>query len=305
MPTFMLQDRNAPIDRSSAEPSRLDMDVEEPPPQVMPSRDFSSPGVNMSVGATSSSSQTTSLLVSAAELPTFTVVTPGSREFTKLLTYARMCENQGQDLRIDKWPRLLRSNMNTQYRFNFCMAEGSSRRQDEWQSFSASQLRECSRAFGKNAKRSREAEPTQSVDQNRSSSDSAKRPKPVKNNSSSTQPSVKKRCRGCGWNLKKSEQGKYRCPRNGNEGCGKDSRRNNSGAPWDQSEVGKKWTSMGYPGGLPKVETITLQNAEERKKSFTGGESVCYAQHSDELLISRELINFSLYDDVQAGNRRK
>ena len=130
-------------DRSSAEPSRLDMDVEEPPPQVMPTRDFSSPGVNMSVGATGSSSQTTSLLVSAAELPTFTVVTPRSREFTKLLTYARMCENQGQDLRIDKWPRLLRSNMNTQYRFNFCMAEGSSHRQDEWQSFSASQLREC------------------------------------------------------------------------------------------------------------------------------------------------------------------
>ena len=32
---------------------------------------------------------------------------------------------------------------------------------------------------------------------------------------------------------------------------------------------------------------------------------MCYAQHSDELLISRELINFSLYDDVQAGNRRK
>ena len=161
------------------------------------------------------------------------------------------------------------------------------------------------RAFGKNTKRSREAEFAQSVDQNRSSSDSAKRPKAVKNNSSSTQPSVKKRCRGCGWNLKKSEQGKYRCPRNGNDGCGKDSRRNNSGAPWDQSEVGKKWTSMGYPGGFPKDETITLQNAEERKKSFTGGESVCYAQHSDKLLISRELINFSLYDDVQAGNRRK
>ena len=105
--------------------------------------------------------------------------------------------------------------------------------------------------------------------------------------------------------MKKSEQGKYRCPRNGNDGCGKDSRRNNSGAPWDQSEVGKKWTSMGYPGGLPKDETITLQNAEERKRSFTGGKSVCYAQHSDEQLISRELINFSLYDDVQAGNRRK
>ena len=62
---------------------------------------------------------------------------------------------------------------------------------------------------------------------------------------------------------------------------------------------------MGYPGGLPKDETITLQNAEERKKSVTRGESVCYAQHSDKLLISRELINFSLYDDVQAGNRRK
>ena len=63
--------------------------------------------------------------------------------------------------------------------------------------------------------------------------------------------------------------------------------------------------SKGYLGGLPKDETITLQNAEERKTSFTGGESVCYAQHSDKLLISRELINFSLYDDVQAGNRRK
>ena len=119
------------------------------------------------------------------------------------------------------------------------------------------------REFGKNAKRSRESEPTQSGDQNRSSSG------PVKSNSSSTQPSVTKRCRGCGWNLKKSEQGKYRCPRNGNDGCGKDTRRNNSGAPWDQSEVGKKWKSMGYPGGLPKDETITLQNAEERKKSFT------------------------------------
>ena len=138
--------RSQRSDRSSAEPSRLDMDVEEPPPQVMPTRDFLSPGVNMSVGVTGSSSQTTSLLVSAAELPTFTVVTPGSREFTKLLTYPMhecMCENQGQDLRIDKWPRLLRSNMNTQYRFNFCMAEGNSHRQDEWQSFSASQLREC------------------------------------------------------------------------------------------------------------------------------------------------------------------
>ena len=408
-------------DRNSAEPSRLDMDVEEPPPQVMPTRDILSPGVNMSVGATGTSSQTTSLLVSAAELPTFTVVTPGSREFNRLMTYARNCENQGQDLRIDKWPRLLRSNMNTQYRFNFCMAEGSSHRQDEWQSFSASQLREClekmtpgyrshytedpfaefsrwlgrhsvtidwsqlseprahpffvasndvvekyrrmlsvmtrpltteekkglmksfreciahkgasdkgisnvttdfrtklvnifdfeefdlyrTRVFGKNAKRSRESESTQSGDQNRSSSDPAKRPKPTKSNNSSTQPSFKKRCRGCGWNLKKSEQGKYRCPRNGNDGCGQDPRRNNSGAPWDQSEVGKKWTSMGYPGGLPKDETITLQNAEERKKSFTGGESVCYAQHSDKLLISRELINFSLYDDVQAGNRRK
>ena len=77
--------------RNSAEPSRPDMDVEEPPPQVMSTRDFLSPGVNMSVGATGSSSQTTSLLVSAAELPTFTTVTPGSREFTKLLTYARMC----------------------------------------------------------------------------------------------------------------------------------------------------------------------------------------------------------------------
>ena len=40
--------------RSSAEPSRLEMDVEEPPPQVMPTRDFLSPGVNMSVGATGS-----------------------------------------------------------------------------------------------------------------------------------------------------------------------------------------------------------------------------------------------------------
>ena len=54
-----------------------------------------------------------------------------------------MCENQGQDLRIDTWPRLLCSNMNTQYRFNFCMTEGSTRQQGEWQSFSASQLREC------------------------------------------------------------------------------------------------------------------------------------------------------------------
>ena len=77
--------RSQHSDRSSAEPSHLDMDVEEPPPQVIPTRDFSSPGVNMSMGATGSSSQTTSLLVSAAELPTFTVVTPGSREFTKLL----------------------------------------------------------------------------------------------------------------------------------------------------------------------------------------------------------------------------
>ena len=407
--------RSLRFDRSSAEPSLLDMDVEEPPPQMIPTRDLSSPGVNMSMGATGSSSQTTSLLVSAAELPIFTVVTPGSKEFTKLLTYARMCENQDQDLRIDKWPRLLRSNMNTQYRFNFCMAEGSTRRQDEWQSFSASQLREClekmtpgyrshytedpfaefsrwlgrhslninwsrlyeptahpffvasndvvekyrrmlsvmtrplttdekkglmktfrecithkgasdkgvsklvnvldfeemvmamqnivlkklrqlqvaqefdlyhTREFVKQAKRSRESEPTQSGDQNRSSSGSAKRPKPVTSNSSSTQPSAKKRCRGCGWNLKKSEQGKYRCPRNGNDGCGKDPRRNNSGAPWDQSEVGEKWTSKGYPGGLPKDKTITLQNAEERKKSFPGGRSVCYAQHSDELLLS-------------------
>ena len=130
-------------DRDRAEPSRLDMDVAEPPPQVMPTRDFLSPGVNMSVGATGSSSQTTSLLVNAAELPTFSAFTPGSKEFHRLVTYVRHCENHGQDLRIDKWPRLLRSNMNTQYRFNFCMAEGSSHRQDEWQSFSASQLREC------------------------------------------------------------------------------------------------------------------------------------------------------------------
>ena len=71
-------------------------------------------------------------------------------------------------------------------------------------------------------------------------------------------------CSGCGFALKKMGPDTFRCPRNNNESCATDPRRNNSSNSWAESETGKRWAKLNY-AFLPKNPEITLMNAQPRK----------------------------------------
>jgi hypothetical protein len=122
-------------------------------------------------------------------------------------------------------------------------------------------------------------------------------------------------CKGCGWTTKPDRKpgdtgrpARYQCMRNGIDGCTKDPRRNPRNSPWAESEVGLEWKQHGYDS-LPKDVTIVLQNASERRKTFVAtkkpsradshgkakyGKATMWTNYSNDLLLTNELIPFSL-----------
>ena len=115
---------------------------------------------------------------------------------------------------------------------------------------------------------------------------------------------TKKRCRGCGWDLKRKEgKGMPICPRNDFKGCKSDNRRNYSGQDWQDSEVGKKWAKF-TPRGLPRDPKITLENAHEH---YTKSKLIASIQnYCANLIISPDvLIDFSIVNEQQREIRSK
>jgi hypothetical protein len=127
--------------------------------------------------------------------------------------------------------------------------------------------------------------------------------------------STKQNCKGCGWDMKikpsdkhldKDVARKY-CPRNDFQGCGSDPRRNQEQVPWADSSVGKAWQKLGY-SFLPQDTSVTLDNAAERRfkpkdpkkqqqqQKQIKGKYAFMIQHCNNLLLSNELIPFSLCD---------
>ena len=404
--------------------------------------------LNISLGGTKGSQP--SMLVSAAEMPTFTTFTPGRKDYEKLLAYVRLCESQDQDLRIEKWPEELVTNVTTQYRFTFCLdsqvdESGQPRQQEEWRTFNPSELRRSLERMAPGYKSHHSEDPFQDffawlnnysleVDWSRRGdprvhpffvasngvatkfrrmrsalplgkispeqmkllvkslassikhknvtetgeakvraelksqlskitdfektmeviqdvvmkqyrrledaadfdtktiaardSSSAKRARDSDSSSVTSarkdlkrakkksklidEPSSKaakqlakqnKRCRGCGWNMRRNDAGKLCCPRNNKAGCGKDPRRNQSSLPWEESEVGRRWAAKDYPQGLPSDTSVTLQNAAERRKAYNAGITTCLAQHCKKLSLSRELIKFCVVDLQQNSDQ--
>ena len=115
-------------------------------------------------------------------------------------------------------------------------------------------------------------------------------------------PKPKKRCKGCGWELRRDAMGDLKCTRSTN-GCRDDPRRNPSNDEWEESPVGKKWISLGYRNGLPKDVTITTKNAIERKHDFMGKMNVML-QNCSTIALTAELIPFSVNDCSQPKRRQ-
>jgi hypothetical protein len=123
-------------------------------------------------------------------------------------------------------------------------------------------------------------------------------------------------CDGCGFDKKpkKRKEGATPlpkgviitkvCPRNGGEGCRNDPRRNNEQLPWAQSQVGKAWKAVDAKGYdyLPNDVSVTLENAAARRyttvptKAHTKGKYTFMINHCSNLMLTNELISFSLCD---------
>ena len=121
---------------------------------------------------------------------------------------------------------------------------------------------------------------------------------------------LKPMCNGCGWFMRPKTEGANPtcCRGDDNAGCGNDPRHNASSSDWSGSVVGRKWLEAGYTS-LPKDTTVTLLNAAKLKKerdalkaSTPAGTYTCMLNHCNDLLLTNELIPFSLLN-VQARSR--
>ena len=117
-------------------------------------------------------------------------------------------------------------------------------------------------------------------------------------------------CKGCGYNLTKDpETGNVKCRRRDASGqpigCFKDPRRNHEKTAWKDSSVGSKWKTQGYDF-LPKDNNVTLENAKDKKQSFSNkkGITLMNTLRADKIL-QPELIPFVLSQETTSANKRK
>ena len=94
------------------------------------------------IPGTRSSTNTANVLIEMARIPLNDTVTPGSKGFKELMEYVSQCEYQRQELRIDQWPRKVRSAIDMQYRYAYRIMDKSDGSKDsDWQQSNAPQLR--------------------------------------------------------------------------------------------------------------------------------------------------------------------
>ena len=107
-------------------------------------------------------------------------------------------------------------------------------------------------------------------------------------------------CQGCGWGMKRNDDGVLSCPRNKGTGCDADPRRNNSSASWAESATGKAWMREGGYYALPSKESVTLENAKKSRFKGSGheGKYTFMVEQCNILQLTQHLIPFSL-DNVQ------
>ena len=100
------------------------------------------------------------------------------------------------------------------------------------------------------------------------------------------------RCKMCGWNKSFNPDTNKALPCKRETPCHMDPRRNKTDQEWDYSPVGKKWKELNYGRGLPKDESITLDNAEARRNQKINGKTMSLNKLGDELSLTQELIPF-------------
>ena len=117
-------------------------------------------------------------------------------------------------------------------------------------------------------------------------------------------------CKGCGYNFTKDpETGNPKCPRRDASGqptgCYKDPRRSHEKTAWKDSSVGMKWKAYGYDY-LPKDTNVTLDNAKDKKQSFSNKKGIALVNtlRADKIL-QPELIPFVLSQETTSANKRK
>ena len=128
-------------------------------------------------------------------------------------------------------------------------------------------------------------------------------PKKAKSQSQGSKPpgddasSKRQYCYGCGWRMKRIN-GRYRCTRTPDRGCQDDPRQNQLYCPFEISFTGKKWIAAGFKHGIPKDPSITLENAATKRAEKFGssksGKALCLSQHTNDLLLTQQLINFDV-----------
>ena len=101
-------------------------------------------------------------------------------------------------------------------------------------------------------------------------------------------------CPGCGYSMKVADNGTLICPRNNDQGCGSDNRRNTSSSTWRDSAVGKAWWAKGY-AKLPGNPNLTVETAppckSKKQNSMKKGE-ICNAITTN--ILDHVLIPFYL-----------
>lgn len=81
------------------------------------------------------------VMIKMTDIPTQEEFIPGEQSYTKLVHYARDCENKGQKLRVENWPRKLINAINFQYRYTFETYKDADKKDSDWQKSTPTELR--------------------------------------------------------------------------------------------------------------------------------------------------------------------